>query len=81
MQPQTDAHERSRQSEIYGQRFPHRHGNDRTDERREGKIGSGPRRAEVTQRQHEQHVVQATQDVFHAFDDEATEGPVRDRLA
>jgi hypothetical protein len=59
MEPHAPQHERSTRCERYGERLAERHhGGHRAGERRDGKLGSGARSAEIAQREHEQHQAQ-----------------------
>ena len=56
MQIKADRHQHAGSQQRGGQRLAeHDHRNPRADERRRREIRAGPRRAEMPQRQHEQH--------------------------
>lgn len=60
MQPQSQAHQSSRDRQRGTQRLAQKHdGDQRTYEGRHGEIGSRARRSQVTQREHEQHEAHA----------------------
>lgn len=56
MKPDPGSHQSRRRPEPRSGAFPEEeHGDQRAGERRDGKIGAGPRRAQIAQRQHEEH--------------------------